>query len=340
MQRDAGLGCGPHGLGFKQEKPQYRALKFYDSDQIQCIRTFLYVQCVLRKVGKQRMNMGAGGKQAAEDQDQTRTTLDDSVVAGLAAELDRAECSREQIRQPSLRYPGMTIADGYRVSNAWVGQKIASGRTVYGHKIGLTSRAMQLSAGITEPDYGTLLDNMVFEQGSDIPSDRFITPKVEVELAFVLGKPIKGPGVTIFDVLRATEYVIPAIEIIDSRTLPIDHETGARRKIQDTISDNAANAGIIVGGLPMRPEKVDMRWIGAMLSRNSVIEETGIAAGVLNNPANGVAWLVNRLAPWGQSLDAGEVVLGGSFTRPVEARPGDVFNADFGPLGTISCRFV
>ncbi|MDD2795020.1 2-oxo-hept-4-ene-1,7-dioate hydratase [Acidocella sp.] len=272
--------------------------------------------------------------------DQSVPTLDPGVIDALAAELHHAEKSREQIRQFSVRYPGLTIADGYRISKQWVDFKLAAGRTVFGHKIGLTSRAMQQAAGITEPDYGTLLDDMVFEQGGDVPFGRFITPKVEVELAFVLGKRLEGPGVTIFDVLKATEYVIPAVEIIDSRTFPVDPETGTRRKVQDTISDNAANAGIIVGGLPVRPDKVDMRWIGAMLSRNAVIEETGLAAGVLNNPANGVAWLANRLAPWGQSLEAGETVLGGSFTRPVEVKPGDVFNADFGPLGAIGFRFV
>lgn len=267
-------------------------------------------------------------------------SLEDEEIASFAAELDQAERSCQQIRQFTVRRPEMSIADGYRISKRWVDLKLASGRTIIGHKIGLTSRAMQQSAGIKEPDYGTLLDDMVFEQGSDVPFDRFITPKVEVELAFVLKKRIEGPGATIFDVLKATEYVIPAVEIIDSRTLPIDPETGARRKVQDTISDNAANAGIIVGGLPVRPDNIDMRWVGALLSRNGVIEETGVAAGVLNNPAIGVAWLANRLGPWGQTLEAGEIVLGGSFTRPVEVRSGDVFNADFGPLGTIGFRFV
>lgn len=271
---------------------------------------------------------------------QSQATLEPAVIAELARELDRAEQTRVPIRQPSARHPAMTIADGYQISKQWVDLKLGRGRTVYGHKIGLTSRAMQQVAGITEPDYGTLLDDMVFEQGGDILCDRFITPKVEVELAFVLARRLEGPKITMFDVLRATEYVIPAVEIIDSRTTVVDAETGARRKVQDTISDNAANAGIIVGGLAMRPDKVDMRWIGAMLSRNAVIEETGVAAGVLNNPANGVAWLANRLAPWGQALEPGEVVLGGSFTRPVEARPGDVFNADFGPMGAIGFRFV
>lgn len=272
--------------------------------------------------------------------DAAATILSEAEIAAFAAELDQAEQSRQQIRQFTARHPEMSIADGYSISKRWVDLKLASGRKIVGHKIGLTSRAMQQSAGITEPDYGTLLDDMVFEQGGDVPIGRFITPKVEVELAFVLGKRIEGPGATMFDVLRATEYVIPAVEIIDSRTFPVDPETGARRKVQDTISDNAANAGIIVGGLPMRPDKIDMRWVSALLSRNGVIEESGVAAGVLNNPAIGVAWLANRLSPWGQTLEPSEIVLGGSFTRPVEAYAGDVFNADFGPLGAIGFRFV
>lgn len=266
--------------------------------------------------------------------------IDAAATGELAKELDRAERTRERVRPLTARFADMTIEDAYAVNRAWVDLKVASGRTIYGHKIGLTSRAMQQAAGITEPDYGTLLDDMVFEQGSDVPRDRFITPRVEVELAFVLGKRLEGADATIFDVLNATDYVIPAVEIIDTRVHAIDPQSGAARKVQDTISDNAANAGIIVGGLPMRPDSLDMRRIGALLSRNGVIEETGLAAGVLNHPANGVAWLARRLAPWGQALEPGEVVLGGSFTRPVEGGCGDVFNADFGSLGSISFRFV
>lgn len=266
--------------------------------------------------------------------------FDVSAIAALVDELDRAERTRERIRPFSARFPGMTIEDAYEVNRAWVDHKLARGRAVYGHKIGLTSRAMQQSAGISEPDYGTLLDDMAFEQGSDVPCGRFITPKVEVELAFVLAKRLEGTATTIFDVLNATDFVIPAIEIIDSRIHPTDPDSGAFRKVQDTISDNAANAGIIVGGQPMRPDSVDLRRVGALLSRNGVIEETGLAAGVLNHPANGVAWLVRKLAPFGQALEAGEVVLGGSFTRPVEGIAGDVFTADFGELGSIGFRFV
>jgi len=264
----------------------------------------------------------------------------DTRIAELADELHQAEKSRTQIRHFSKRFPEMTIEDGYAVSRAWVKTKIAEGRTVRGHKIGLTSRAMQVSSQIDEPDYGTLLDDMFFHDGTDIPADRFIAPRIEVELGFILGRPLQGPGVTLFDVLAATDYVVPAIEIIDARIEQFDRDTRTMRSVVDTISDNAANAGIVTGGRPVKPDAVDLRWIGALLYKNGVIEESGIAAAVLNHPGNGIAWLANKLAPWGESLRAGEVVLAGSFTRPVPARPGDAFHADYGPLGSISFRIV
>jgi 2-oxo-hept-3-ene-1,7-dioate hydratase len=264
----------------------------------------------------------------------------EDLIRQLAAELHESERSRVQVEHFSRRYPGMTIEDGYAVSRAWVKMKIAEGRVVRGHKIGLTSRAMQQASQIDEPDYGTLLDDMFIREGSAIPADRFIAPRVEVELAFVLGRRLRGPDVTIFDVLAATDYVVPAIEIIDARIEQFDRQTKAMRKVFDTISDNAANAGIITGGRPVKPDAVDLRWVSALLYRNGVIEESGVAAAVLNHPATGVAWLANKLAPWDEFLEAGEVVLGGSFTRPVNAVAGDTFHADYGPLGAIAFRFV
>ncbi|WP_211465820.1 2-oxo-hept-4-ene-1,7-dioate hydratase [Collimonas silvisoli] len=258
----------------------------------------------------------------------------------LALQLHRAEKSRTPLRHFSKQYPQMTIEDGYAIQREWVKLKLAEGRVIKGRKIGLTSRAMQKSSQITEPDYAPLLDDMFFEQGGDIPFSRFIAPRLEVELAFVLGKPLKGPGVTMFDVLAATDYVTPAIEIIDARIEQFDRETKEARKVADTISDFAANAGVVLGGLPVRPHDVDLRWVGAMLYRNGVIEETGLAAAVLNHPATGVAWLANKIAPYDEQLNAGDVVLGGSFTRPVPAAIGDTFQADYGPLGQIAFRFV
>ena len=258
----------------------------------------------------------------------------------LAAELQQAEQSRKQVEHFSKRFPDMTVADGYAISRAWVRMKISAGRVARGHKIGLTSRAMQQASQITEPDYGTLLDDMFIPEGSDIPAKRFIAPRVEVELAFVLGRRLQGPNVTIFDVLAATDYVVPAIEIIDARIEQFDRHTKVMRKVFDTIADNAANAGIITGGRPVKPDAVDLRWVSALLYKNGVIEESGVAAAVLNHPATGVAWLANKLAPWGEFLEKGEVVLGGSFTRPTNAVAGDTFHADYGPLGSIAFRFV
>lgn len=264
--------------------------------------------------------------------------LDAQVVAALAAELHCSEKSRVQVEHFSKRFPGMTVEDGYAISRAWMKLKAAEGRRVRGHKIGLTSRAMQHASQITEPDYGTLLDDMFFEGA--IPTHRFIAPRVEVELAFVLRHRVAGADVTVDQVIAATEYVTPAIEIIDARIEQFDRHTKAMRRVQDTISDNAANAGVVLGGRQVAPREIDLPWCGAVLRQNGVVEETGLAAGVQGNPAVGVAWLANKLHAWGESLEAGEVVLAGSFTRPVMAKQGDVFDADYGPLGRFEFRFV
>jgi 2-oxo-hept-3-ene-1,7-dioate hydratase len=266
--------------------------------------------------------------------------LDTDTIQHLALQLYEARKTRTPLRHFSRQHPGMTIEDGYAIQREWLKLEMADGRTIKGRKIGLTSRAMQVSSQIDEPDHAPLMDDMFFQQGGDIPAARFIAPRVEVELAFILGKPLKGPGVTIFDVLAATDYVTPAIEIIDARIEQFDRETKAMRKVFDTISDFAANAGVVLGGRPVRPLDVDLRWVGAMLFKNGVIEETGLAAAVLNHPATGVAWLANKIAPHGESLEAGQVVLAGSFTRPVNAVAGDSFHVDYGPLGAVAFRFV
>ncbi len=266
--------------------------------------------------------------------------IDKNSAKNIAAKLHESEKSGVQIPQISLQYPDMSISDAYAIQHEWVKMKVEEGHVIKGHKIGLTSRAMQQSSQIDEPDYGTLLDSMFFADGSEIEISRFIDPKVEVELAFILGKKLEGENVTIFDVLSATDFMTPALEIIDARVHRVDPDSGRPRKVMDTISDNAANAGVVMGGRPFRPAEVDLRWVGALLYRNAVIEETGLAAGVLNHPANGVSWLCKRFAPHGIALEPGQIILGGSFTRPVAAAAGDTFHADYGPLGGISCRFV
>jgi 2-oxo-hept-3-ene-1,7-dioate hydratase len=259
--------------------------------------------------------------------------LSDADRQKAADTLMNAEKTRVQATQLSATYPGITFEDAYAISTEVAKRKMAAGQKLIGHKVGLTSKAMQASSQIDEPDYGYLFDTMMIADGAKVPHANFCVPRVEVELAFILGKPLKGPGVGLTDVLRATEYVVPAMEIVDARMIN-------PRKIFDTISDNGAAAGIVVGGRPVGPMDVDLRWVGGIMMRNSEIEETGLAAGVLGHPAMGVAWLANKLGSLGVTLEAGHLVLAGSFTRIVLAHKGDTIHADFGPLGGISLQFV
>lgn len=265
--------------------------------------------------------------------------LSKDQIETTAARLEEAERSKQQIRMLSLEHPGMSIEDAYAIQRAWIALKLKNGRRIKGHKIGLTSKAMQNAVGIREPDFGALLDDMFYADGAEIPAERFITIRIEAELAFVLKSRLTGPECTIFDVLNATDYCTPALEILDTRVKRTD-PSGATRQIVDTISDNAANAALVVGGRPFRPNDVDMRWISALVYRNGQLEETGVAAGVLNHPANGVAWLANKLHPYGVALEPGQVILSGSFIRPIDAKKGDTFHADYGPYGSVSCTFA
>ena len=180
---------------------------------------------------------------------------------------------------------------------------------------------------------------MLFEDGDTLKAADFLDPRIEVELAFVLKKPLFGENVSITDVYNATDYVIPSLELIAARCMRTDPETGYTRKVYDTISDNAANAGIILGGRPIKPTEMDLRWAGAMLYLNGKIEETGLAGGVLGHPAKGISWVCKRFAPHGVGLEPGQVILAGSFTRPVPVKAGDTIHADFGPLGGIGLSF-
>src|SRR5262245_29736547 len=227
-----------------------------------------------------------------------------------------AQKERKQAVQLSTTWPAITIEDAYAISTEVANRRIAAGAKLIGHKVGLTSKAMQRSSQIDESDYGHLLDDMMIADGAKVAHADYCRPRVEIELAFVMGKQLKGPGVGLTDVLRATEYVVPAIEIVDARIQD-------QRKIFDTVADNGAAAGIVVGGRPVGPMDVDLRWVGGIMYRNSEIEETGVAAGVLGHPALGVAWLANKLGAHGVSLEPGHLVLAGSFTRVVFAQKGD-----------------
>jgi 2-oxo-hept-3-ene-1,7-dioate hydratase len=259
--------------------------------------------------------------------------LSDADRRKAADILMAAQKERKQAVQLSTTFPSITIEDAYAISTEVANRKMAAGARLIGHKVGLTSKAMQRSSQIDEPDFGYLLDHMMIADGAKVAHASYCVPRVEVELAFVLGKPLKGPGIGLLDVLRATEYVIPAMEIVDARIIN-------PRKIFDTVADNGAAAGIVCGGRPIKPMDVDLRWVGGIMYRNSEIEETGLAAGVLGHPALGVAWLANRLGQNGVTLEAGHLVLAGSFTRVVFANKGDTLHGDFGPLGGVAVQFV
>lgn len=249
-----------------------------------------------------------------------------------ADSLLEAERTRKVIPQLSKTYPEMTIEDAYDVQRRWAEGRMAKGAKIIGRKIGLTSRAMQLASKMTEPDYGVMLDDALFKDGARIAAGTFIKPRLETELAFVMGEDLSGAGCQMHDVMRATEYVTPALEIIDYRT-------EVPRAIVDTIADNAAFGAIVLGGRIFRPFDVDVRWIGATLSKNGTIEESGVSAAIMGHPAAGIAWLVNKLAPLGGGLKKGDIVLGGSFTRPIDIASGDIVFADYGPLGSIGLSF-
>lgn len=248
-------------------------------------------------------------------------------------QLLEAERTRTPVVQLSTTWPEIEIADSYAISTEVTRRKIAGGARLIGHKVGLTSKAMQRSSQIEEPDYGHLLDHMMIPDGAALKHADYCVPRVELELSFVLAEPLQGPGVGLLDVLRATEYVVPSIEVIDARVQN-------PRKIFDTVADNGAAAGIVFGGRPVGPMDIDLRWVGGIMYRNAEIEETGIAAGVLGHPAMGVAWLANKVAEFDTVLEPGHIILSGSFIRPVWANVGDTLHADFGELGGITVQFV
>jgi 2-oxo-hept-3-ene-1,7-dioate hydratase len=260
-------------------------------------------------------------------------------ISKAAESLLQAEKSKNQIKLLTADYPDMTMDDAYAVQKALVDLKIADGCRVTGWKIGLTSKAMQDALKIDIPDSGILFNEMHFEDNGVVPKGRFIQPRIEAEIAFVMKEGLEGAA-SRERVLAATSHVCPSLEILDTRILRIDPVTGKTRTVFDTISDNAANAGIVLGTQNHDPNLVDLRWAGAICCRNGEVEETGLGAGVLNDPVMGIVWLSERLQAYGQSIRAGDVVLSGSFIRPIEARSGDEFHADFGSFGEVSIKFA
>ena len=255
-------------------------------------------------------------------------------VSRIADELAEADRTHSVIPRITARYPEATVEDSYAIQGVWRDRMVASGRRLVGRKIGLTSKAMQQATGITEPDYGVMFDDTVLPSGSEIAFDDFSNVRIEVELAFVLKAPLEGPDCTLDDALAAIDYAVPALEVLNS------HIELEGRTIVDTISDNAAYGAMVLGDVHMRPDEIDLRWVPGVLSRNGEIEETGVAAGVLGHPATGVAWLANKFHQHGARLEAGEIILAGSFTRPMWVHKGDEVRCDYREMGTITCRFV
>src|SRR5918994_6599002 len=260
--------------------------------------------------------------------------LSPDQIAAIADELAEADRAHGVIPRITARYPDATIEDSYAIQGVWRDRNLAAGRRLVGRKIGLTSKAMQQATGISEPDYGVMFDDTVYDSGADIPVDHFSNVRIEVELAFMLKGPLEGPDCTLDDALAAIDYAVPALEVLNS------HIELEGRTIVDTIADNAAYGAMVLGTTRKRPDEIDLRWVPALLYRNGEITETGVAAGVLDHPATGVAWLANKFSSHGARLEAGEIILAGSFTRPMWVSRGDDVRCDFGPMGEITCRFV
>ncbi|MDR0828054.1 MAG: fumarylacetoacetate hydrolase family protein [Desulfovibrio sp.] len=259
--------------------------------------------------------------------------MDTKIVNTLAGSLRSAELERKSIKPLTTAYPDLTIADAYAVQYAGVKARLADGGKIIGKKVGLTSKAMQKFLGVGEPDFGYLFADMVFDEEIAVPVSRFLQPKIEAELAFIMGEDLLGPGVTFVDVLRATAAIVPAFEVVDSRV--IDWKI----KIQDTIADNGSSAGLVLGSKLVPVDAVNLKYVGLVLEKNGVIIDTAAGAAVLGHPAKAAAWLVNSLSIMGVGLHKGEVVLSGSFTKAYEIQNGDFFTAYFGGIGAVKILF-
>lgn len=265
--------------------------------------------------------------------------LSPEAVEQAAADLLQAEATGRQIGLLSLRHPEITLHDAYAIQSAQIARKRAAGHKIIGWKIGLTSKVMQQALGIETPDSGVLYDDMLFATGATVPAGRFIQPRIEAEIGFVMKAPLVG-DVTRADVLAATGSVAPALEILDTRILRADPASGQPRRIFDTVADNAANAGIVLGAERHAPGVHDLRWTGAIVRRNGEVVATGLGAAVLDDPVAGLVWLARRMGQYGQRIEAGQVVLAGSFIAPVECPGGTAIDADFGPFGSVAIRFA
>jgi 2-oxo-3-hexenedioate decarboxylase/2-keto-4-pentenoate hydratase len=258
----------------------------------------------------------------------------DDVRQAAADLLVDAAARRKPIPPLSSTFPGLGLDDAYAVQRLVVESRVEQGRRVRGHKVGLTSRAMQEMLGVDEPDYGVLLDDMFFADGDDVPAARFLQPRVEVEIAFLLRTGVPTPGATADDVLAATEAVAPSIEIIDSRIADWSIT------LADTIADNASSGAVVLGSWVPIGEAPDLREVHAELRKGGDVVADGFGRDVLDDPAAAVAWLANKLAELGVTLEAGHVVMPGSCTRAVDVAAGDRVEASFGALGSVRAEFT
>jgi 2-keto-4-pentenoate hydratase len=251
----------------------------------------------------------------------------------LAADLAQAERSREAIAPLTAAYPDIDVVDAYEIQLINIRQRVAEGARVLGHKVGLSSKAMQQMMGVDEPDYGHLLDEMQAFEDTPVKAGRYLLPRVEVEVGFILGADLPGAGCTEDDVLAATEALVPSIELIDTRI------TDWKIALCDTIADNASSAGFVLGQARVAPAEVDVKAIGAVLTRDGEVIAEGRSDAVLGNPVTAVAWLSRKVESFGVRLRKGDIVLPGSCTRAIDARAGDEFVADFTGLGSVRLSF-
>lgn len=262
------------------------------------------------------------------------TTDGDSRTARHADALGNAARTGAPVGPLSEADPGLTVADAYTIQTLNVERALAAGRRVVGHKVGLTSRAMQEMLGVTEPDFGVLLDDMVLEDGAEIPVRALLQPKVEAEIGLFLGEDLAGPGVDTERALDALDTAVAALEIIDSRIA--DWRIG----LVDTVADNGSAALAVVGSTRVPVGELDLRLVGEVFSKNGELVECGVGAAALGHPAACVAWLANKLGEFGETLRAGQLVLPGAVHRAIDAEAGDVVQAEFASLGTVTARFV
>jgi len=259
--------------------------------------------------------------------------MDTAFAAKAADRLLGAYASGIPVPPLTASEPDLSVSDAYAIQLAQVAAWTTGGAVVKGHKVGLTSAAMQRQLGVSQPDFGHLLDTMFLPEGVTADIGRFLQPRAEPEIAFVLGKPLAGPGVTVAEALAAVDYVLPALEIIDSRI------ADWKITLADTIADNASSGALVLGGRPVRPDTLDLSLTGGLIYQNGRIEGTGAGGAVLGSPVNALVWLANTLGPLGAGLEPGHVVLPGSVCAAIPFGPGDTVSAAFDRIGTVSITF-